>query len=170
MDLEDKILTDINLELAIVAHDEKDKQFMQRAFELAEYAQSIDEVPVGAVLVHDGVIVGEGYNSPISSHDATAHAEVNAIRDACDRQANYRLPNCTLYVTLEPCAMCAGAIIHSRVNRVVIAAKEPRAGAAGSALNVLDNDKLNHRCDIEFGLMKEQSSSMLKAFFKSRRK
>lgn len=170
MDLDNKILTDINLELAIVAHDEKDKQFMQRAFELALHAQTIGEVPVGAVLVYDGVVVGEGYNSPISSNDATAHAEVNAIRNACIRQSNYRLPNCTLYVTLEPCAMCAGAIIHSRVHRVIIAAKEPRAGAAGSALNILDNDKLNHRCDIEFGLMGEQSSAMLKAFFKSRRK
>ena len=149
---------------------EVDRKWMAYAFELAKHAESIGEVPVGAVLVSDGKVIGEGFNSPISQNDATAHAEVNAIRNACLNQSNYRLPNTTLYVTLEPCAMCAGAIIHSRVSRVVIAATEPRAGAAGSALNVLDNEKLNHRCEVEFGLMQEKSSAMLKAFFKSRRK
>jgi len=147
-----------------------DEKWMNRAFELAEHAESIGEVPVGAVLVVGGAVVGEGFNSPIASSDATAHAEINAIRDACKNEENYRLPNSTLYVTLEPCAMCAGAIVHSRIDRVVIAAKEPRAGAAGSALNVLQNELLNHRCDVEIGLMQEQSSAMLKAFFKSRRK
>lgn len=157
-------------ELENKAQLEQDSKWMKRAFELAKYAESIGEVPVGAVLVSDNEKIGEGYNSPISENDATGHAEINAIRDACLHQSNYRLPNTTLYVTLEPCAMCAGAIIHSRVNRVVIAALEPRAGAAGSALNVLNNDKLNHQCVVEFGLMQEQSSTMLKEFFKSRRK
>ncbi|MFT4630838.1 MAG: tRNA(adenine34) deaminase [Dinoroseobacter sp.] len=143
--------------------------FMRRALELAGYAQQHGEVPVGAVLVEDGKIIGEGSNAPISSNDASAHAEINAIRAACHVKQNYRLPNTQLYVTLEPCAMCAGALIHARVERVLIGATEPRAGAAGSALNVLQNEKLNHRCDVEFGLMAEQSATMLKAFFKSRR-
>jgi len=147
-----------------------DEKWMQRAFELARQAESIGEVPVGAVLVSDNQIIGEGYNAPISTSDATAHAEINAIRNACAAESNYRLPNATLYVTLEPCAMCAGAIVHSRIERVVIATKEPRAGAAGSVLNVLQNEQLNHRCAVEVGLMQEQSASMLKAFFKSRRK
>jgi len=147
-----------------------DEKWMKRAFELAKKAESIGEVPVGAVLVSENTIIGEGYNSPISTSDATAHAEINAIRNACASESNYRLPKTTLYVTLEPCAMCAGAIVHSRIDRVVIAAKEPRAGAAGSVLNILQNEQLNHRCEVETGLMQEQSSSMLKAFFKSRRK
>jgi tRNA(adenine34) deaminase len=142
---------------------------MRRALELADYAQQHGEVPVGAVLVEDGKIIGEGSNAPISSNDASAHAEINAIRAACQSKQNYRLPNTQLYVTLEPCAMCAGALIHARVERVLIGATEPRAGAAGSALNVLQNEQLNHRCDVEFGLMAEQSATMLKAFFKSRR-
>jgi len=128
-----------------------DEKWMKRAFELAKKAESIGEVPVGAVLVSENTIIGEGYNSPISTSDATAHAEINAIRNAC-------------------ASMCAGAIVHSRIDRVVIAAKEPRAGAAGSVLNILQNEQLNHRCEVETGLMQEQSSSMLKAFFKSRRK
>ena len=148
----------------------QDLKWMARALELAELAESYDEVPVGAVLVCDGKVIGEGYNGPISKSDPTAHAEINAIRQACENQGNYRLPNSTLYVTLEPCAMCSGAIVHARIERVVIATREPRAGAAGSVLNVLQNDQLNHRCELEFGLMKEQSASMLKAFFKSRRK
>ena len=120
-------------------------------------------------LVENGKIIGEGSNAPISSNDASAHAEINAIRAACQSKKNYRLPNTQLYVTLEPCAMCAGALIHARIERVLIGAAEPRAGAAGPALNVLQNEKLNHRCDVEFGLMAEQSAIMLKAFFKSRR-
>ena len=150
--------------------ESSDEKWMKRAFELAKKAESIGEVPVGAVLVSENKIIGEGYNSPISSSDATAHAEINAIRSACASVSNYRLPSTTLYVTLEPCVMCAGAIVHSRINRVVIATKEPRAGAAGSVFNVLKNEQLNHCCDVEVGLMQAQSSSMLKAFFKSRRK
>ena len=114
-----------------------DQKWMARALELARSAADVGEVPVGAVIVSDqGELLGEAHNSPISSNDATAHAEVLAIRAACARANNYRLPNATLYVTLEPCSMCAGALVHSRVGRVVIAAKEPRAGAAGSVMNL----------------------------------
>lgn len=142
---------------------------MQRALQLADEAQRQGEVPVGAVLVEGGIIIGEGFNSPISTFDASAHAEIKAIRAACQTNQNYRLPNTQLYVTLEPCAMCAGALIHARVESVFIGAMEPRAGAAGSILNVLQNDELNHRCNVQFGLLAEQSAAMLKAFFKSRR-
>lgn len=146
-----------------------DEYWMSRALELAHRAQDIGEVPVGAVLVQDGTLIGEAHNQPISNSDATAHAEILAIRAACTKLENYRLPNTTLYVTLEPCSMCAGALIHSRVERVVIAAKEPRAGAAGSVINLLQHDQMNHRCDLEFGLLEEQSASLLKNFFRARR-
>lgn len=146
-----------------------DKKWMARALELAHEAQDIDEVPVGAVLVKQGEVIGEGFNTPISGLDATAHAEIRAIRAACKLLQNYRLPGSTLYVTLEPCAMCAGALVHARVDRVVVAAREPRAGAGGSVMNVLQHEKLNHRCELEFGLMEEESAGLLKAFFKARR-
>ena len=146
-----------------------DLHWMQRALQLAKHAEQQDEVPVGAVLVLNGELIGEGSNAPISNSDATAHAEIQAIRATCQHQNNYRLPNSTLYVTLEPCSMCAGAIIHARIARVVIATQEPRAGAAGSALDVLNNDKLNHRCEVEFGLCGEESANLLKTFFKRRR-
>ena len=146
-----------------------DQQWMSYALELAQQAASNNEVPVGAVLVHEGQKIGEGSNAPISLHDPTAHAEIQAIRQAAHAQQNYRLPDTTLYITLEPCAMCAGAIVHARIARVVIAAKEPRAGAAGSALSVLNNSKLNHSCIVETGLMAEQSAKLLKQFFKQRR-
>jgi len=146
-----------------------DEKWMRRALVLADMAAQEGEVPVGAVLVKDKEIVGEGRNGPISNSDATAHAEIQAIRAACQLLNNYRLPNTTLYVTLEPCAMCAGALIHARVSRVVIAAKEPRAGAGGSALNVLQHASLNHQCDIEFGLFQAESSALLRQFFRARR-
>jgi len=142
---------------------------MQYALSLANKAKAIDEVPVGAVLVRDGEIIGEGFNAPIANHDATAHAEIQAIRAAGQGQSNYRLPGSTLYVTLEPCAMCAGAIVHSRIERVVIAASEPRAGAAGSVMNILGHEQLNHRCLVEFGICEDESASLLKDFFKQRR-
>jgi len=151
------------------AFNEADHAFMQRALELASKAQELGEVPVGAVLVEDNEIIAEGYNSPIASNDATAHAEVSAIRAGCEIKQNYRLPNTTLYATLEPCAMCAGAIVHARVARVVIAALEPRAGAAGSTVNILQHPALNHHCQLDIGLLASESSAMLKAFFKSRR-
>ncbi|MFT5572742.1 MAG: tRNA(adenine34) deaminase [Cryomorphaceae bacterium] len=146
-----------------------DLRWMSQAMGLAAQAQELDEVPVGALIVRDGEMLGSGFNAPIRSHDASAHAEIQAIRAACAAAENYRIPNTTLYVTLEPCAMCAGAIVHARISRVVIAAKEPRAGAAGSVLNLLQNEQLNHRCELEFGVMQEQSASMLKSFFKARR-
>lgn len=142
---------------------------MQRALALAKQARDKGEIPVGAVIVKDKQLIGEGFNTPISQHDASAHAEIQAIRQACMHVENYRLPATTMYVTLEPCTMCAGAIVHARIERVVIAAKEPRAGAAGSLLNVLQNEHLNHRCETEFGLGAETSSNLLKTFFKARR-
>jgi len=148
----------------------EDQKWMARALELAHAAAELGEVPVGAVLVRDNRVIGEAHNAPISNNDACAHAEILAIRAACESQHNYRLPNTTLYVSLEPCAMCAGALVHARIERVVIAAKEPRAGAGGSVLNVLQHEQLNHRCDVEFGLMEEQSASLLKSFFRVRRK
>jgi tRNA(adenine34) deaminase len=147
-----------------------DQFWMSRALELAHQAQEVGEVPVGAVLVHEGAMIAEAHNRPITTNDATAHAEIIVIREACLTQKNYRLPNSTLYVTLEPCAMCAGALIHARVGRVVIATQEPRAGAAGSIMNILQHQDLNHRCDVEFGLMQEQSALLLKSFFRARRK
>jgi len=151
----------------------RDHHWMRHALNLARQAQELGEVPVGAVVIENEPnerVIGEGFNQPIVQKDATAHAEIAAIRAACKKVNNYRLPNTTLYVTLEPCAMCAGAIIHSRISRVVVATQEPRAGAAGSALNVLENDKLNHRCIVQFGIMQKESSEMLKAFFRARRK
>lgn len=147
-----------------------DQYWMARALELAEAAAAIGEVPVGAVLVRDTQIIGEAHNAPIVNNDACAHAEILAIRAACSAEKNYRLPNTTLYVSLEPCAMCAGALIHARVERVVISAREPRAGAGGSVMNVLQHQQLNHRCDVEFGLMEQQSALLLKEFFRARRK
>ncbi len=146
-----------------------DERFMARALELAANASAAGEVPVGAVIVVDGEIIGEGANSSISTNDATAHAEILAIRNACDELENYRLPGATAYLSLEPCTMCAGAIVHARVARVVCATHEPRFGAAGSMCNLLQNSRLNHQCEVEFGLMQSQSSDLLKTFFRARR-
>lgn len=148
---------------------QRDRMFMQHALELGKKAASLGEVPVGALLVQEQKIIGEGHNQPISAHDTTAHAEIVAIRQACQNIKNYRLPHATLYVSLEPCAMCAGALIHARVARVVCAAREPRAGAAGSVLDVMNNPRLNHCCVVEFGLLQDASSALLKSFFKARR-
>ena len=127
-------------------------------------------MPVGAVLVLDNEIVGEGWNQPISSNDPTAHAEVMALRDAGQRLANYRLPETTLYVTLEPCPMCAGAIVHARVKRLVFAAKDPRSGAAGSVFDLLPSDqRFNHYTEVDQGVLAEQASAMLSSFFRKKR-
>ena len=123
-----------------MANQDNDFLFMQTALQLAEKAETVGEVPVGAVLVLDDKIVGEGWNQPIGSHDPTAHAEIMAIRDAANRLDNYRLPDTTLYVTLEPCPMCAGAIVHARIKHVVFAATDPRSGAAGSVFDLLPSD------------------------------
>lgn len=143
---------------------------MRQALYLAERAAEEGEVPVGAVLVIDGEVVGEGWNRPIAIQDPTAHAEVMALRDAASRLGNYRLCDSTLYVTLEPCPMCAGAIVHARVSRVVYAADDPKGGAAGSVFDLLPTDeRFNHRVSVEGGLLQERSSEMLKEFFRHRR-
>lgn len=154
----------------MIAFSAADERWMQRALELARVAGKQNEVPVGAVLIRDDKVLGEGSNMPISQHDTTAHAEIQAIRQACSKVDNHRLPESTFYLTLEPCPMCAGAIIHARVQRVVIAAAEPRAGAAGSVLNILNNERLNHRCEVEFGLLQADSTRLLKDFFAVRRR
>ncbi|MCU0936837.1 MAG: tRNA adenosine(34) deaminase TadA [Gammaproteobacteria bacterium] len=142
---------------------------MRRALELAGRAEAAGEVPVGAVLVQDGEVVGEGWNRPIGAHDPTAHAEIEALRDAARRLANYRLPGTILYVTLEPCVMCAGAILHARVARVVFGARDPKGGAAGSVFDLLGTDRLNHRVEVTAGVLAEESARRLQAFFQSRR-
>ena len=142
---------------------------MQRALQLAEYAASQGEVPVGAVLVRDGVIIGEGWNAPIACHDPSAHAEVQALRAAALSEQNYRLPGTTLYVTLEPCAMCAGALIWSRVSRVVWGAPDPKSGAAGSVVDLFAEARLNHHASALGGVMAAQSAQLLRAFFQLRR-
>jgi tRNA(adenine34) deaminase len=142
---------------------------MRRAIELAHQAEAAGEVPVGAVIVRDGLVLGEGSNRPISTQDPTAHAEMIALRAAAARSDSYRLLGTTLYVTLEPCAMCAGAMVHARVQRLVYAATDPRAGAAGSVFNVVQNAALNHRMDVTAGLMSEDCGAMLRRFFAARR-
>ena len=142
----------------------EDEKFMRRALELAEIAASLGEVPVGAVVVKDGEIISEGYNRREVDRNATAHAELIAIDEACRKLGGWRLWQCDLYVTLEPCPMCAGAIVNSRIKRVVAAAKDPKAGAFGSLLN-LNFYPLNHKPVVEFGLCGEESSALLREFF-----
>ncbi|WP_070883810.1 tRNA adenosine(34) deaminase TadA [Phytopseudomonas seleniipraecipitans] len=142
---------------------------MREALELAAQGAARGEVPVGAVLVQDGEVIGRGFNCPISTHDPSAHAEMVAIRAAAQSVSNYRLPGSTLYVTLEPCAMCAGLIVHSRVQRVVFGASEPRAGMAVSRGQFFDQGFLNHRVLVEGGVLAEECGAVLKAFFKARR-
>ena len=153
----------------MTAQIENDKKWMQHAIELAEHAESIGEVPVGAVIVKDNKIISEGWNQPITSNDPTAHAEVIALRAASQAVENYRLVDTTLYVTLEPCAMCAGALIHARVKRVVFGATDPRTGAAGSMFNILNTSKLNHTIEIEQGVLENECAQLLKEFFKKKR-
>lgn len=147
----------------------QDELFMREALSLAEQGAALGEVPVGAVLVQDGEIIGRGFNSPISLNDPSAHAEVQAIRDAATQLQNYRLPDTTLYVTLEPCHMCAGLMVHARIARVVFAAREPRAGAVESQGSFFSQPFLNHRVEIKGGVLADQSAQLLKAFFKARR-
>jgi tRNA(adenine34) deaminase len=149
--------------------DPLDIQFMRRAIELAREAEAAGEVPVGAVIVRDGQIVGEGWNRPIVTRDPTAHAEMVALRAAAAANDSYRLTGTTLYVTLEPCAMCAGAMVHARVQRLVFAATDPRAGAAGSVFNIAQHDALNHRIAVEGGVLADECSTLLREFFAARR-
>ena len=142
---------------------------MNEALRMAREAEALGEVPVGAVLVHQGKIIGAGCNRLITDADPTAHAEMVAIREAAARLGNYRLPDTSLYVTLEPCSMCAGAIIQARIARVVFATPDPRTGAAGSVFQILDHPGLNHRCQLESGVAREEASELLKDFFRRRR-
>ncbi len=146
-----------------------DEHWMQIALEQAQLAAAAGEVPVGAVLVKDDEIVATGFNQPISSCDPTAHAEVVALRGAAQALSNYRIPDCTLYVTIEPCAMCAGAMVHARVKRLVFGAPEPRAGAVISSLRLLEGAQLNHRVAVTGGVLAEQCAEVMQTFFRQRR-
>ena len=147
-----------------------DEQFMREALALAKRAAEAGEVPVGAVLVRDGAVVGRGYNQPVSGRDPTAHAEVVALRDAAKCIGNYRLGECEMFVTLEPCAMCAGAIMHARVGRIVYGAADPKSGACGSVVDLFAENRLNHHATIIGGVMAEEAAGLLREFFAARRK
>jgi len=147
-----------------------DNDYMQIALDLAQLAAAAGEVPVGAIVVKDGAIIGRGSNAPITTHDPTAHAEIRAMRDAAQHLGNYRLVDCTLYVTLEPCAMCSGAIQHARIAKLIYGASDPKTGACGSVVNLMAEPKLNHHTEITGGVMAEQCGALLSSFFSARRK
>jgi tRNA(adenine34) deaminase len=147
-----------------------DASFMRLALEAAACAQALGEVPVGAVLVKDGAVIATGFNQPIGSHDPTHHAEIAALRAGAAALGNYRLPGCTLYVTLEPCVMCAGAMMHSRLARVVFGASDPKTGACGSVVNLFAEDKLNHHTEVTGGVLADECGTMLSSFFAERRR
>jgi len=148
---------------------ELDRQFMEQALEQAQYAALAGEVPVGAVIVRNGEVISKAFNQPITNHDPSAHAEMLALRQAALAAENYRLPGTTLYVTLEPCIMCAGAILHARVDRIVYGAADPKTGAAGSVLDVFSSKQINHQTVIEGGMMAQECGQLLRDFFKERR-
>lgn len=147
-----------------------DEACMHEALALAREAAAAGEVPVGAIVVRAGAIVGRGYNAPIVNHDPSAHAEIQALRDAARRLGNYRLPGCELFVTLEPCAMCVGAILHARIARVVYGACDPKTGACGSVIDLFAEPRLNHHTAVRAGVLKELCGAMLSAFFAGRRR
>lgn len=147
-----------------------DEYFMRQALELAKEAQCAGEVPVGAVVVKDGLIIGRGFNCPISSRDPTAHAEIVALREAAGRLANYRLIDCQLFVTLEPCVMCAGTMLHARIARVVYGARDPKTGACGSVIDLFAEARLNHHTEVTGGLLAENAAALLQIFFNERRR
>lgn len=151
-------------------NDHSDQTYMETALELASQAALAGEVPVGAIVVKDGVVIGRGFNAPIGQHDPSAHAEIQAIRDAAKTLGNYRLVGCTLYVTIEPCAMCAGAIQHARIARLVYGASDPKTGACGSVVNLMAEPRLNHHTEVIGGAMAEECGAILSQFFASRRK
>jgi len=147
----------------------EDQKWMHEALGLADHAMSQQEVPVGAVVVFENKIIGKGWNQPIASHDPSAHAEIIALRDAANTLGNYRLLNTTLYVTLEPCVMCVGAILHSRIKRLVFGAYDSKTGAAGSVFDVLSDTRHNHMVEVQGGVLEKQSVEMLQTFFRQRR-
>jgi len=147
-----------------------DIEYMQIALQLAQEAAAAGEVPVGSVIVKNDKIIGRGYNAPITTHDPSAHAEIRAMRDAAQHLGNYRLVGCTLYVTLEPCAMCTGAIQHARIAKVIYGASDLKTGACGSVVNLMAEPKLNHHTEISGGIMAEACGAILSDFFASRRK
>jgi tRNA(adenine34) deaminase len=148
---------------------ELDRQFMQQALEQARLAALAGEVPVGAVIVRNGEVIARAFNQPITKHDPSAHAEMLALRQAALSEENYRLPGTTLYVTLEPCTMCAGAMLHARVDRIVYGATDPKTGAAGSVLDVFSSKQINHQTVVEGGVMAQECGQLLRNFFKERR-
>ena len=148
---------------------ELDQQYMRMAIEQAQLAAQSGEVPVGAVLVKDGKVISKAFNKPIANHDPSAHAEMLALREAALAEENYRIPGSTLYVTLEPCAMCSGAMLHARIDRVVYGASDPKTGAAGSVLDIFASKQINHQTSVEGGIMSEECGQLLRDFFKGRR-
>jgi tRNA(adenine34) deaminase len=149
---------------------EQDAHFMQMALNQAKLGAEKGEVPVGAVVVKDGQVIASAHNAPVGQSDPTAHAEINALRAAARVQGNYRLEGCTLYVTLEPCAMCSGAAMHARLGRLVFGASEPKTGAAGSVLNLFDNKQLNHHVALAGGVLADDCVQVLQSFFETRRR
>ena len=148
---------------------ELDQQYMRMAIEQAQLAAQSGEVPVGAVLVRDGRVISKAFNKPIATHDPSAHAEMLALRAAALAEENYRIPGSTLYVTLEPCAMCSGAMLHARIDRVVFGAPDPKTGAAGSVLDLFSSKQINHQTVVDGGMMSEECGQLLRDFFKERR-
>ena len=148
---------------------ELDLQYMRMAIEQAQLAAQSGEVPVGAVLVRGGQVISRAFNKPIANHDPSAHAEMLALREAALTEENYRIPGSTLYVTLEPCAMCSGAMLHARIDRVVYGAQDPKTGAAGSVLDIFSSKQINHQTSVEGGIMSEECGQLLRDFFKGRR-
>lgn len=146
-----------------------DEIFMKEALKEAQKAYEINEVPIGAVIVRDGVIIGRGFNEKETLKDATLHAEISAIKEACNTLGGWRLPGCTMYVTLEPCCMCAGALVNARIERLVIGTKDYKTGACGSVMNIVQSNKLNHQIRVQFGVLEEECTNILKSFFKELR-
>ncbi|MEE2731188.1 MAG: tRNA adenosine(34) deaminase TadA [Pseudomonadota bacterium] len=153
-----------------MSQEQEDIHWMRRALDLARQAEQAQEVPVGAVIVRDGVVLGEGFNQPIARCDPTSHAEIVALRQACASERNYRIPGATLYVTVEPCSMCAGAILHARIDRVVFGAEEPKAGAVISAQRFFDQPFVNYAVTYEGGCLAQECSALMSDFFAARRK
>jgi tRNA(adenine34) deaminase len=147
-----------------------DEMFMRLAIDQAMNASALGEVPVGAVLVRDGQVIATGFNQPIGSHDPTAHAEIRAMRMAAELLGNYRLTGCDLYVTLEPCAMCAGAIQHARIRRLIYGASDPKTGACGSVIDLMGEGRLNHHCEVRGGVLADECGALLSEFFADRRR